>query len=379
MSFRHEWHDYVQKQTLANYAADAPPARSMVTAGSVTSGLSRHVRAFTLIEVLVVISIIGLLMAILVPSLSGARDQAKSVQCMANLRSFGAAFLTYANENRDYLCSGQTDGRPGMNLPPTVKELSQTGIEKIGWIADLVKGQFAFPGQMLCPSNPGRQTQSWGRTLNVKDAAAYYPPERFLKLRDEQGYNTNYCQSWYMIHTQYDGTTSPIFDADPMHGTVGPLRSALLAAAGAARVPILGDARAPHDAVFDHASQGYGESIRETKSATDGPGWMELPNGSFTVMPYTSMTGYGIQDWDDFGPAHRRRATLSNDERHGFTAGNILFGDGHVTTFQDRFDFDNGRIKDRPDGELDSWDLRGEVFDGVLTLGRRSRSVSKLE
>ena len=53
--------------------------------------------AFTLIELLVVISIISLLISILLPSMSRARDQAKSVHCLARLREFGTAIATYEN------------------------------------------------------------------------------------------------------------------------------------------------------------------------------------------------------------------------------------------------------------------------------------------
>lgn len=53
--------------------------------------------AFTLLELLVVISIISLLMSILLPSLSRARDQAKGVHCLARLKEFGNALSTYEN------------------------------------------------------------------------------------------------------------------------------------------------------------------------------------------------------------------------------------------------------------------------------------------
>ena len=60
----------------------------------------RHKRGFTLIELLVVIAIIALLMAILLPALNKAKQQAQTIGCRANLKEYGIGLRMYLDDNQ---------------------------------------------------------------------------------------------------------------------------------------------------------------------------------------------------------------------------------------------------------------------------------------
>ena len=60
-------------------------------------------RCFTLIELLVVVAVIAILAAMLLPSLSKARDRARSTICMNNMKQFGMGFMFYAEEFNDQI------------------------------------------------------------------------------------------------------------------------------------------------------------------------------------------------------------------------------------------------------------------------------------
>jgi prepilin-type N-terminal cleavage/methylation domain-containing protein len=62
---------------------------------------SKH--GFTLVELLVVIAIIGILVALLLPVLSAAKDRARRVACLSNVRNLNIMFISYARDHNDRL------------------------------------------------------------------------------------------------------------------------------------------------------------------------------------------------------------------------------------------------------------------------------------
>jgi prepilin-type N-terminal cleavage/methylation domain-containing protein/prepilin-type processing-associated H-X9-DG protein len=160
----------------------------------------RKTRAFTLVELLVVIGIIALLISVLLPALSAARRQANTVKCATALREIGNAFLMYSNEYKGYAPVAKTKSNYTITFNST-PPVDYTGIQywpnflaryvtksKMG-NATLKPGEQANARSTVfwgCPAFDGYQNASYAGGVNVlqmgygmngyPEYTASYPP-----------------------------------------------------------------------------------------------------------------------------------------------------------------------------------------------------------
>jgi len=119
-------------------------------------------RAFTVLELLVVVSIIATMMGLLLPAVEAARGTARRMQCSSNMRQIGLALQSH-HEIRDALPAGWSrDDRHetafgwGASLLPYLEEKSL--FSNIEWNAGVLsptneKPRVTSPGVFLCPSD----------------------------------------------------------------------------------------------------------------------------------------------------------------------------------------------------------------------------------
>jgi prepilin-type N-terminal cleavage/methylation domain-containing protein/prepilin-type processing-associated H-X9-DG protein len=118
----------------------------------------RHFAGFSLVELLVVIGIITILISILLPTITKARESASRTQCLSNLRQVGMAFRMYAMMNNDQVPLGYRKGSDGPQKQLNSMVYSATAHRYVifGWM--YVAGMMTSPAVFYCPSENNPQS-----------------------------------------------------------------------------------------------------------------------------------------------------------------------------------------------------------------------------
>jgi prepilin-type N-terminal cleavage/methylation domain-containing protein/prepilin-type processing-associated H-X9-DG protein len=174
-------------------------------------------RAFTLVELLVVISVIGLLMGILVPALGKARGVANRTYCMANLNQLGIAMRSYLDDNRDIfpICAAfpwfVTDSNAPGYAPPITKTLGLIVKEPKVFIckADNIKKYYlrvgntsyqynAFLAGITLKESPLVQSGAKERDMEVMSDFDAVHPGKTGTFRTRQGQKNYLYADWHV-------------------------------------------------------------------------------------------------------------------------------------------------------------------------------------
>ena len=152
---------------------------------------------FTLIELLIVISIIAILASLLLPSLNQARKKAYSTSCISNLKQLGIGMIGYTLDYQDYFVPSESFG-------------AKYGSIAEGWSHRMIKNDYITGAVLLCPGREGENMTSYfreKRELLRKMSSRSYDFTTDASTLLDYGYNSEGLGRYHPFVSSWDGAS----------------------------------------------------------------------------------------------------------------------------------------------------------------------------